>query len=163
MIALVIVVCSTASLTTATDQCDSHEFSHDFVSGKSCKEIYDGNTETHGKSGYYWLDDPERYVYCNMEQQVECGNTGGWIRIASVDITKGDACPLGWRKSSQDGIGFCRSPSDNAGCYPVAFSSKEISYQKVCGMARGYQKGQPDAFLQGDGLFITHGEPRQHM
>ena len=28
-------------------------------------------------------------------------------------------------------------------------------------MVRGYQKGQPDAFLQGDGLFISHGDPHQ--
>jgi len=72
-----------------------------------------------------------------MEKRVQCGKIGGWTRIASVNITKGDECPTGWKKSSKDGISFCRSPSDNAGCYPVVFSSKGISYQKVCGMARG--------------------------
>ena len=100
-----------------------------------------------------------------MEKRVECGNIGGWTRIASVNIAKGNECPSGWIKSSQDGISFCRSPSDSPGCYSVLFSSKNISYQKVCGMARGYQKGSPDAFLWNnmDGLSITHGNPRQHI
>ena len=57
---------------------------------------------------------PPRDVYCDMEQQVVCGNIGGWTRIASVNITRGDECPTGWNKRSQDGISFCRSPSDNA-------------------------------------------------
>ena len=100
-----------------------------------------------------------------MEQRVVCGNIGGWTRIASVNITRGDECPTGWNKSSQDDISFCRSPSDNAGCYPILFSSKGISYQKVCGMARGYQKGTPDGIIQSfnDGLSITHGSPHQHI
>ena len=46
-----------------------------------------------------------------------------------------------------------------------------MSYQRVCGRARGYQKGKTDAFLAGgniddsyvDGLSITHGSPRQHI
>ncbi|XP_065893635.1 uncharacterized protein [Dysidea avara] len=100
-----------------------------------------------------------------MEQRLECNNIGGWTRIASVNITRGDECPTGWNKSSHDGISFCRSPSDSGGCYPVVFSSKEINYQKVCGMARGYQKGTIDAFVPIwvdtdvglDGLTITHG------
>ena len=95
-----------------------------------------------------------------MEQRVVCGNIGGWTRIASVNITRGDECPTGWIKSSQDGISFCRSPNDNAGCYPVLFSSKGISYQKVCGMARGYHRNTLDG-LPNDALFITHGNPRQ--
>jgi len=32
--------------------------------------------------------------------------------------------------------------------YPATFSSKEIMYQKICGMARGYQKRTPNAFLR---------------
>jgi len=99
-----------------------------------------------------------------MEQRVVCGNISGWTRIASINITRGDECPTGWNKSSQDGISFCRgSPSDNAGCYPVLFSSKGINCQKVCGMARGYQKSFVDGILNNDTLLITHGNPRQHL
>ena len=46
-----------------------------------------------------------------------------------------------------------------------------MSYQRVCGKARGYQKGTTSAFLAGgnindscvEGLIITHGSPRQHI
>ena len=45
-----------------------------------------------------------------------------------------------------------------------------MAYQRVCGRARGYQKGTPDGFRSGsvndiyvDGLSITHGSPRQHI
>ncbi|XP_065882741.1 uncharacterized protein [Dysidea avara] len=163
MLALVILLYCTSKLVTATEQCDTYQFSHPFYPGESCKEIYDLNPQTHNRSGYYWLINPPRHVYCDMEQRVVCGNIGGWTRIASVNITRGDQCPTGWTKSSQDGISFCRSPSDNAGCYPVLFSSKGISYRKVCGMARGYQKGTPDAFRNGDTLSITHGNAHQHI
>ncbi|XP_065883204.1 uncharacterized protein [Dysidea avara] len=167
MLTLVILLYCTNKLATATEQCDTYQFSDLLLSGASCKEIYDLNPPTHNRSGYYWLINPLRDVYCDMEQRVVCGNIGGWTRIASVNITRGDECPTGWNKRSQDGISFCRSPSDNAGCYPILFSSKEISYKKVCGMTRGYQKGQIDAFLttnnEIDGLSITHGSPRQHI
>lgn len=45
-----------------------------------------------------------------------------------------------------------------------------MNYNKVCGRARGYQKGTPDGFKSSgnidsyvDGLSITHGSPRQHI
>jgi len=98
-----------------------------------------------------------------MEQQVVCGNISGWTRIASVNITRGDGCPTGWIKSSLNDISFCRTPSNNAGCYPALFSSKGISYQNVCGMTRGYQKGSPDGFLDGDALSIIHGSYNQYI
>jgi len=203
-LASVILLYCTSKLVTATEQCDTYQFSHPFYPGESCEEIYNWNPQTHNRSGYYWLINPLQRVYCDMEhgvqasynsckeiydlnpqthnrsgyysfinplrraycdmeQRAACGNIGGWTRIASVNITRGDECPTGWDKSSQDGISFCRSPSDNAGCYPVLFSSKGISYQKVCGMARGYQKGYIDGIYNNDALSITHGNPRQHL
>ena len=166
---IVVLLYCTVKLVAATEQCNVYQFDHPFYSGDSCKETYDWNPQTHNRSGYYWLMDPLRHEYCDMEQRSECGNIGGWTRIASINITRGDDCPTGWSKSSHDGISFCRSPSDNAGCYPVLFSSKDISYQKVCGMARGYQKGGTDGFRSPhsvagvDGLSITHGNPRYHI
>ena len=165
MLTLVILLYCTGKIVTATEQCDAYQFSTPLYPGESCKDIYNGNPQTHNRSGYYWLINPPRHVYCDMEQRVVCGNIGGWTRIASVNITGGDECPTG---RSQDGISFCRSLSDNAGCYPIIFSSKGISYQKVCGMARGYQKGSPGAFttstqLTVEGIFITHGGPHRHI
>ena len=163
MLVILLLYC-TSKLVTANEQCDTYQFSTPFYPGESCKEIYDWNPQTHNRSGYYWLINPLRHVYCDMEQRVVCGNIGGWTRIASVNITRGDECPTGWNKRSQDGISFCRSPSGNGGCYPALFPSKGINYQKVCGMARGYQKGDTDAFgLSLDGLSITHGNYRQHI
>ena len=150
---LVVLLCYTNKLVSATEQCGTYQFSHPLYPGESCKEIYDWNPQTHSRSGYYWLINPARHVYCDMEQRVVCGSIGGWTRIASVNITRGDECPTGWNKRSQDGISFCRSPSDNDGCYPTMFSSKGINYQKVCGMARGYQKGTTDG-LENDAVFI---------
>ena len=60
-------------------------------------------------------------------------------------------------------------------CSSVSFSTNAISYQKVCGKARGYQKGYTIGFggyhirdqgIDGwyaDGLLITYGSPRQHI
>lgn len=150
-----------------TQECDSYQLSSSFIAGESCKEIYEWNPETYIRSAYYWLVNPPRHVYCDMEQRVECGSIGGWTRIASVDIAEGDDCPTGWNKATRGRVSFCRSSSDKRGCYPTLFSTKQITYQKVCGMARGYQKGTPDAFLKifniTDGLIITHGDPRQHI
>jgi len=160
-----------------TEDCDSYLLTLPFTPGESCKEIYEWNPQTHNRSAYYWLLNPPRHVYCDMEQRVECGNIGGWTRIGSINIAGGDNCPTGWEKETQlvrnrgGRISFCRSLNDSRGCYPALFSSKEIMYQKVCGMVRGYQKGTPDAFLRvtneltniTDGLLITHGYPRQHI
>ena len=63
------------------------------------------------------------------------------------------------------------SVSDNDGCYPILFSSKVISYQKVCGMTRGYQQGSTDAFVSThinasvgvDGLMINHRNYTYHI
>ena len=97
---------------------------------------------------------------------------GPWRRIAGINISAGDDCPTGWSKSSHNGVSFCRAPSDNRGCYSTFFSTNGVSYQHVCGRARGYQKGSTDAFefstlsidsYYVDGLSITHGNPRQHI
>ena len=106
------------------------------------------------------------------------GVEGQWRRIADIDISAGDDCPTGWNKSSHNGVSFCRAPSDNAGCYSTFFSTNGLNYTQVCGRARGYQKGSPDAFYSTtppsyfqspldihyvDGLSITHGNPRAHI
>ena len=74
------------------------------------------------------------------------GVEGQWRRIAGINISAGDDCPTGWSKSSYNGVSFCRTPDDNGGCYSTFFSTNGVSYQYVCGRARGYQKGSPDAF-----------------
>ena len=139
--------------------------------GKSCRDIYQLNPSTHGKSGYYAIkvgDRPE-FVYCDME--LECGGEKGWMKVTSVDVAKGDDCPNGWTKVTSPAAA-CRAPSDNAGCYSAQFSTHQVPYSRVCGMMIGYQKGRPNAFqtkafsIDGpyvDGVSITYSTPRKHI
>ena len=105
------------------------------------------------------------------------GVGGGWKRIVNINISAGDDCPGEWRKATQSGVSFCRVASDqNYVCSSANFSTNGISYQRVCGRARGYQKGDTVAFHGSqssfsrtidedyvDGLSITHSSnPRKH-
>ena len=147
--------------------------------GLSCEDIYINNPETGGKNGYYLINNTQ-WIFCNMtaiaaafpDGHICVGVGGEWRRIASINISAGDDCPTGWNKSSYNGVSFCRAPSDSGGCYPTFFSTSGVSYQHVCGRARGYQKGSPDGFYYNRlsidtyyvyGLSITHGDPRQHI
>ena len=151
--------------------------------GSSCEDIYNNNTEVCDKPGYYRIDN--QWTFCNMTA-INNGDTictcagvgGGWRRIAIIDISAGDDCPGEWRKATQSGVSFCRVTSDSWGtCSSANFSTNGISYQRVCGRARGYQKGWTRAFYGShpyykytidqsyvDGLSITYNSnPRQHI
>ena len=210
---IVLVVCINRKLLIADDQCNHYDFESPFFPGISCEDIYNKNLQSHNKSGYYWILDGPRNVYCGMNytglscediynNNPETGNKNGyypinntqwtfcnmtfiaagyftfscagvggeWRRIANIDISAGDECPTGWTKSSHSGVSFCRSPSESGGCYSIIFSTNGMTYTRVCGRARGYQKGTPDGFrgsdinaVYVDGLSITHGTSRQHI
>ena len=106
------------------------------------------------------------------------GVGGGWRRIVNINISAGDDCPGEWRKASQSGVSFCRVASDGGHtCSSANFSTNGISYQRVCGRARGYQKGHTLGFFGSyssysktidenyvSGLSITYGSnPRKHI
>ena len=115
--------------------------------GLSCEDIYNNNPETGNKNGYYPINN--MWTFCNMTLIAASfctGVEGQWRRIAAINISAGNGCPTGWLKSSHNGVSFCTAPSDNAGCYSTFFSTNGVSYQHVCGRARGYQKGTTDAF-----------------
>ena len=93
------------------------------------------------------------------------------MRIADLDTSRGDDCPSGWTKITTP-VTACIAPSSNARCYSTNFSTFNISYSKVCGMAIGYQERSPDAFQPSiesinqpyvDGVSITYGIPRKHI
>ena len=149
--------------------------------GSSCEDIYNNNPETVDKSGYYRINESQ-WTYCNMTAIANgdfistcAGVGGGWRRIANINISAGDDCPGEWRKATQSGVSFCRVASDNSDtCSSAYFTANGISYQRVCGRARGYQKGDTLAFYNGhsetidqsyvSGLSITYGSnPRQHI
>ena len=149
--------------------------------GRSCNDIYQINKASRGVSGNYWIETSTgaHQVYCDME--LECdGHKGGWMRIADLDTSRGDECPTEWRKittpsnPTHPSIDVCQSTTGNVGCFPVIFSTYSANYTKVCGMARGYQRGTTDAFGIAfttksinspyvDGVSITLGNPRKHV
>ena len=113
--------------------------------GSSCEDIYNKNPDTGDKSGYYRINN--HWTYCRMTAiaanfiQTCAGVGGGWRRIANINISAGDDCPGEWRKATISGVSFCRLVSDNQfACSSARFSTNGISYQRVCGRARGYQK-----------------------
>ena len=150
--------------------------------GSSCEDIYNNNPETGDKSGYYRINDTQ-WTYCNMTAtnngDTTCtyaGVGGGWRRIVNIDISAGDDCPGEWSKATQSGVSFCRVAGDDfLTCISANFSTNGISYQRVCGRARGYQKGDTFAFYGSyqsktidedhvSGLSITFSSnPRQHI
>ena len=156
--------------------------------GSSCEDIYNNHPLTIDKSGYYRING-NQWTYCNMTAIANgdfittcAGVGGGWRRIANINISAGDDCPGEWRKATQSDVSFCRVASDEWNtCSSASFSTNGISYQKVCGRARGYQKGDTLAFWAShdyysigfknieqshvSGLSITHGRPgnRQHI
>ena len=100
------------------------------------------------------------------------GMGGGWRRIANINISAGDDCLGEWRKATQSNITFCRVASDEGRtCSSTNFSTNGTGYWRVCGRARGYQKGHTLGLYEGaidedyvDGLSITYGSNhRQHI
>ena len=153
--------------------------------GSSCEDIYSTNPATRDKSGYYHINDSQ-WIYCNMKAiaiangdliTTCAGVGGGWRRIVNINISAGDDCPGEWRKATHSGVSFCRvaSDDDRRTCPSASFSTNGTSYQRVCGRARGYQKGDTWALygsLLGrtidedyvSGLSITYSnKPRQHI
>ena len=145
----------------------------------SCKSIYTKFPGTWNKSGYYRIKEKNdyRWTFCDSSDFIStcAGVGGGWRRIANINISAGDDCPGEWRKATQSGVSFCRVASNESNtCSSASFSTYGISYQRVCGRARGYQKGQTPGFSPGNynnidqnyvtGLSITYSNsPRQHI
>ena len=92
--------------------------------------------------------DKYQWNYCNMTAVANgdfistcAGVGGGWRRIVNININVGDDCPGEWRKVTQSGVSYCRVASDGQYTCSANFSTNEISYQRVCGRAKGYQRG----------------------
>ena len=168
IILLVLQLCTGQQVYGIANTCSSFCLglgNSDLTPGKSCADIYQINKATRGISGFYWIingTNESIQVYCDME--LECGgHKGGWMRVAYLDINSGSLCPLEWASVNVSSIQMCQPPSNIPGCYGTRFSVHGVNYTKVCGQARGYQKGIPGAFSGGrsiangyaDGLSIT--------
>ena len=146
--------------------------------GKSCADIYQINKASRGVSGLYWINTTSglHQVTCDME--LKCGgHNGGWTAIAKFDTSKGDSCPSGWTNITTPGSSpklVCRSPNDDGGCYSAIFNTQNITFDRICGKVKGYQKGNSVGFYSGkfhksindvyvSGVSITLGDPRKHV
>ena len=151
---------------------------------KSCLDIFQHDPLT--PSGMYWIkgfNGVPTQVYCEMEGSNNCDGAGGWMRVYKLDLESSNTdfhnCPSA-DFEKYDGLGsnknLCRRVSTAAVCRSAYFSVNDVSYSKVCGKAKGYQKGTTDAFYRGggahsknvddnyvDGISITHGNPRTHI
>ena len=146
-----------------------------FYSAISCKQIAELNL--YSESGYYSIQGMSGavWVYCEMGTNNRFGQSGGWMRIANVDMRNDDSqCPPGLVYNVTEGRRLCRKPSLAKGCSSTTFSTQGVEYSNVCGKVIGYQHWRPNAFGPSrstpginetyvDGVSITHGSPRQHV
>ena len=151
------------------------------LAATSCKELYQCNPAL--PSGYYNITTPQgaERVYCEMNT-TNCGSmTGGWMRVAYINMTnENHTCPEGLTYSEQFFNGQLKRMCIGRhvgilNCTSVTFPSHRIHYGKVCGRARGYQFGTPNGFYSYrwesqslesayvDGLLVTHGSPQSHI
>ena len=101
----------------------------------------------------------------------KCGILGSWKRVGFLDTGKGDLCPSALRtvSSTEYNTTACGRKLSRGGCTSIPVPV-QISYSKVCGIVKGYQKRSPDAFgreIGGsssinapyvDGISITQGK-----
>ena len=83
-----------AQLKTEEPPCPRSLGLSSYKPAKSCREIFRCNPST--LSGYYWLKSTTmecRVVYCDMDT-AHCNITGGWMRVAYLNMTEpGASCP----------------------------------------------------------------------
>ena len=137
----------------------------------SCQKI--NQQQPSSPSGYYILAGTSGtyLTYCNMDTL--CNGTGGWTRLAYLDMTDAaQSCPSGFRLYQSGSVRACGRPGSSASCVSVQFPSNGISYSQICGRVTGYQYGSTDAVGDYnnnisshyvDGVSITRGSPRQHV
>ena len=146
----------------------------------SCQQL--ARDHLHAASDYYWVTNgtmqPVR-VYCDMDQHY-CNSTGGWVRVANIDMTDpNQQCPPGFQNRTD--FRSCDRSDTGIGCTSITFPSHGIEYRQVCGRIRAYQYGYTYAFdnyltsvyhgrsitIEDNyvhGMSLTHGRhPRQHI
>ena len=139
----------------------------------SCQQL--ARDHPHAASDYYWVTNGAMQpvkVYCDMDQHC-CNSTGGWVRVANIDMTDlNQQCPPGFNLRTD--VRSCARSDTGLGCTPITFPSHGIEYRQVCGWIRAYQYWYTQAFYRYYlrtieeqyvyGMSLTHGRhPRQHI
>ena len=145
---------------------------------KSCKTTYDDYP--HAESGYYWIGAQRSpvNVYCNMNATFSGELTGGWMRVAYIDMRNiSHQCPSGLRLSTRTSAPRRLCDVKGDGCYSTSFTVHGVAYSHVYGKIIAYQNSVPIAFhftSRSDrddidepyvyGVSLTHGQsPRRHI
>ena len=83
---------------------------------------------------------------CNQKEHL--GVTGGWMRVAGLDMTNSShQCPSGLRQRTDSGKRTCGIDSTSVAiCSSVVFPINDLRYSQVCGKIIAYQFASPDAF-----------------
>ena len=148
---------------------------------KTCKTLYDDYP--HAESGYYWIGTQESpvKVYCNMNA-IDSGDlTGGWMRVAYIDMRNTNhQCPSGLSLLSRSSAPrrVCDITVTRFHiCVSNSYTAHGVGYSHVYGRIIAYQKRAPVAFRHitssryNDieepyvyGVSLTHGKgPRRHI
>ena len=134
-------------------------------------------------SKYYWVRSSNGtavQVFCNMDRVCGCNSTGGWARVANLNLRDQSQVCLGeWhlKNYNSEPRRLCGNSNIGAsGCLSAMYNAYGISYNHMCGRVIGYAYASVDAFgqhagpqsIEGpyvDGVSLTHGPPgtRQHI
>ena len=141
----------------------------------SCKKI--AELRPNYDSGYYWIQGTSGVVkvYCEIGTNNTFGESGGWMRIANVDMRNHQSqCSPGLVYNVTEERRLCHKPNLAPECSSTTFSTYGVTHEKICGKVIGYQYFQPNGFGPSrnspeisqtyvDGISITHGSPQQHV
>ena len=106
-----------------------------------------------------------------------CGGTGGWRRVAYLDMTNPyTTCSSGWKLTGYSKRTCARATDGTNTCDSATFPNRGGEYSRICGRIRAYQWASPDAFKRFpstfvatidntyvDGVIVIHGTPRNHI
>jgi len=135
----------------------------------SCSELH-----ANCHSDYYWVassNGTAMQVYCDMDRVCRCTSTGGFTRVANLNMRNpSEQCPGEWilQTHRSEPRRLCgRGSSSGAGCLSAVYSTYGFSYSYMCGRVIGYLYATPEGFNYGqtiegsyvDGVSLTHGEP----
>ena len=152
--------------------------------GESCKSLYAKHPDA--QSGHYWIkvpgsSEPVR-VYCRMMDGTTDNLTGGWMRVAYIDMKNSShQCPNGLTLTtrSSEPRRVCDTTSYSL-CVSNLFTAHGVEYSHVYGRIIAYQNRVPAAFVYRNsnfagnfnelddlyvfGVSLTHGQnPRKHI
>ena len=119
------------------------------IPAASCAEILQNSPDA--ASGFYWVKDAagKRSIqYCDMTRTC-LGVTGGWARVANLDMTvPSHQCPTGFDLRTDYSMvrRACVLETSFGTCGLIEYPSHIVQYSKVCGRVFGFYGNSLDGF-----------------